>query len=221
MKTILTKIAGLCLVAGMGVASLSAQLPFVCPKTITYYSYMTGGGAGNSFSFLGNEPHNVVFNADNSITVDMGQGVQTFAYSGRNGNDYMWRTKTDGSCYLMSADATVFCKIIKWTVMGITSELLRTYYTSTPQSPGYGSNVPLNSGAGSVNSSSSSPSNNRITCRKCNGKGRVEHNSYPPQYGSTKSYQKWCAECGRSYSSTLGHGHVTCGMCGGRGYTTR
>ncbi len=199
----------------MVTASLRAQLPFSCPTTRTYYSYLSE--TFNSREFLKNEPINVTFNSDNSITVY----GNTYAYSGKDGTAYVWKMNSDGTRYVMARDGSVFTHIMVLNVAGIVFDI-RTLYTIEPMSPGATNNMQNSggnyNGGGNTNTGTSS---SRITCGKCHGKGRVIYNSYPPQYAGTKAYQKWCAECQQSYSSTLGHSHVTCNMCYGKGYTTR
>lgn len=53
-------------------------------------------------------------------------------------------------------------------------------------------------------------------CHNCGGKGNTIHNTYPPTFG-LPSTNVWCSECGRYYSSDIGHSHVQCRYCHGTG----
>lgn len=57
------------------------------------------------------------------------------------------------------------------------------------------------------------------TCSRCNGKGRVRYDSFPPMYG-TKDYKVKCNECGGYFLRSMGHSHISCPQCGGKGYWT-
>ena len=99
-----------------------------------------------------------------------------------------------------------------------------TFWGQTHTSLGLYSQVPVSTGGGASapsqpNYNSGSQQSGRVVCRKCNGKGRVVYDSYPPQYSGSRSYPKYCSECGQTFPSSRGHSHVTCGSCGGRGYT--
>lgn len=73
---------------------------------------------------------------------------------------------------------------------------------------------------GNDNSVSTNSSNQRQPttrqCPYCNGKGRIERNSYPAMYGTT-DYQVYCNECGRYFNRSTGHSHVSCSHCHGTG----
>lgn len=53
-------------------------------------------------------------------------------------------------------------------------------------------------------------------CHNCGGKGNTIYNTYPPTFG-LPSTNVWCSECGRYYSSDIGHSHVSCRYCHGTG----
>lgn len=59
-------------------------------------------------------------------------------------------------------------------------------------------------------------SGNQI-CRKCNGKGTIIVNTYPPQYSGGVTGKKKCYQCNEWFNISLGHSHVTCGACGDTG----
>lgn len=68
----------------------------------------------------------------------------------------------------------------------------------------------------SERSSSSKVSSSTWTCPYCNGKGRVEYNTNPTQFGINTD-KKWCDECGKYYLKSWGHTHITCSHCHGTG----
>lgn len=78
---------------------------------------------------------------------------------------------------------------------------------ATGSGGGYGT------GSGSNNRSNSG----NAYCRRCDGKGEIIKNTYPPQYSGTKDYDKKCYKCNQWFKASLGHCHVTCGSCGGTG----
>lgn len=53
-------------------------------------------------------------------------------------------------------------------------------------------------------------------CQNCNGKGTVAHTSYVPTFGQNLP-DKWCSECGKYYSASAAHSHITCRYCHGTG----
>ena len=53
-------------------------------------------------------------------------------------------------------------------------------------------------------------------CHNCRGKGSTIHNTYPPTFGLPPT-NVWCSECGKYYSSDVGHSHVPCRYCRGTG----
>jgi hypothetical protein len=187
-----------------------AQLPYSCPKTLTYYAFTVDNSAGTSY--LGNEPYSITLNADQSLTVH--ETGETFAYSGCSGGDHMWLIKSDGSCYRMSADGSVFAHVVMWTFFGTTSVLLRTIYTATPMSSGRTSVIPSGGNAGSSGGSSgySSQPVSKSPCPRCGGCGYVIE--YATNYGGY-SKTKYCKECRKEVPYT--HYHQTCPSCKGTG----
>lgn len=53
-------------------------------------------------------------------------------------------------------------------------------------------------------------------CPTCHGAKRVERFTYPSLYGS-EDYKVRCNECGQWFMRSLGHTHVTCPTCHGKG----
>ena len=128
-----------------------------------------------------------------------------YVSQGANGQEYPARY------YLVSNNLDI-AEVLALTFWGQTHTSLILY-----------SQVPVSTGGTSApsqpNYNRGSQQSVRVVCRKCNGKGRVVYDSYPPQYSGSRSYPKYCSECGQTFPSSRGHSHVTCGSCGGRGYT--
>lgn len=57
----------------------------------------------------------------------------------------------------------------------------------------------------------------RETCRRCNGKKRIVINTYPSMFG-LDDYKVRCNECGEYHLRSVGHSHIDCPDCGGKGY---
>lgn len=60
------------------------------------------------------------------------------------------------------------------------------------------------------------PSANK-PCPRCNGKGRIVYDTYPPMFGLQDSKVK-CNECGEYHLKSTGHTHITCPLCHGKGH---
>lgn len=58
------------------------------------------------------------------------------------------------------------------------------------------------------------------TCRRCAGKKRIVYNTYPPMFG-LDDHEVRCNECGEYHLRSVGHSHIDCPDCGGRGYKER
>lgn len=57
----------------------------------------------------------------------------------------------------------------------------------------------------------------RHTCSLCHGQKRIVKDTYPALYGTT-DYKVRCNECGGYFLRSMGHTHITCPQCHGRGY---
>lgn len=57
----------------------------------------------------------------------------------------------------------------------------------------------------------------KIPCSLCKATGRIVRDMYPPMFGleDTKEY---CHECGQYFWRSVGHSHIPCPNCHGRGY---
>lgn len=64
--------------------------------------------------------------------------------------------------------------------------------------------------------SSSSYSSSSKACPQCNGTGRMEYDTNPPQFGINTDKEK-CNECGKVVLKSWGHTHITCKICHGKG----
>lgn len=60
----------------------------------------------------------------------------------------------------------------------------------------------------------------RETCSRCGGKRRIVYNTYPTMFG-TQDHPVRCSECGETHLRSVGHSHITCPDCNGRGYKER
>lgn len=80
------------------------------------------------------------------------------------------------------------------------------------KSGGSSSSTSTSSSTRSSYSSSSSKS-----CPQCNGTGRMEYNTNPPQFGLDNAYKVKCSECGKEVLKSWGHSHITCKICHGKG----
>lgn len=104
---------------------------------------------------------------------------------------------------------------------------LRTYSDPSWNNGWYGNQWDgLNSGAvweyewNDLSSPSNNNQNNGVSheCSRCRGTGRVVLNTYPIQFGNTPDIQVRCPECGEYFMQSVGHTHIDCPQCGGRGY---
>lgn len=57
----------------------------------------------------------------------------------------------------------------------------------------------------------------RETCSRCGGKKRIVYNTYPSMFG-LQDHPVRCSECGETHPRSVGHSHITCPDCNGRGY---
>lgn len=77
--------------------------------------------------------------------------------------------------------------------------------------------------ANSRQSNSQSPNQKgqpvRHDCNLCGGSKRIVKDTYPPLYGA-EDYKVRCNECGGYFMRSMGHTHITCPQCHGRGYFT-
>lgn len=112
-----------------------------------------------------------------------------------------------------------------------TCSLIRKKENSSGNSGSYSPSYPNNGYGGGYNtnnggSSSSSQRQNTVpartqptkhTCSLCNGQRRIIKDTYPSLYGQS-DYQIKCNECGGYFMRSIGHTHITCPQCHGKGY---
>jgi len=126
-----------------------------------------------------------------------------------NGDIYVYKRQ------VAPASATT-CSLIR--KRGRSSE---AYSPSFPNN-GYGGGYTTSSGSSSTssqrqNSTSSRQQPTKHTCSLCKGQRRIVKDSYPSLYGQN-DYQVKCNECGGYFMRSIGHIHITCPQCHGRGY---
>ena len=87
----------------------------------------------------------------------------------------------------------------------------------TPPSQGYGPPPAVLGGNSSQPEKQVREIKTRETCSRCGGKGRIVYNTYPPMFGA-QDHPVRCSECGETHLRSVGHSHITCPDCNGRGY---
>ena len=60
----------------------------------------------------------------------------------------------------------------------------------------------------------------REDCKRCGGKKRIVHNTHTPMFGMNDEKVR-CPECGEYHLRSMGHTHIDCPECNGRGYKER
>lgn len=90
----------------------------------------------------------------------------------------------------------------------------------TPPSQGYGPPPVVIGGNSTQPEKQVREIKTRETCSRCGGKKRIVYNTYPSRFG-LQDHPVRCSECGETHLRSVGHSHITCPDCNGRGYKER
>lgn len=200
-------------------------------KKIQYGDEYTNTGGGQFITFKGNscydsDKHGInVGNGELKYRDDYSNSTKTYT-----GNSYFGNV-----IYRFNSDLTILNIVVN-------SNLIYVYKRTIPPSDAITCTLIKKSSIknttnyrGTENSTYTLPQHNGYTppldngktlktkeirykekCHNCRGKGSTIHNTYPPTFGLPPT-NVWCSECGKYYSSDVGHSHVPCRYCGGTG----
>lgn len=93
-----------------------------------------------------------------------------------------------------------------------------SYFPITSSFTDYHTNNSISNNDENHNNRTKREQRTKHKCLWCNGIGRVVIETKPPMFGQP-DYKVRCSECGEYFLRSWGHAHVTCGHCGGKGYS--
>lgn len=198
----------------------------------------TNTAGGQFITFSGNK----CYDSDKyGISVGNGELSYDKQYSTANTKTYVGSSYFGNVLYRFKSDLSVLNVEVNSSLIYVykrqvapssvtTCSLIRKKGSSGSNVNGY---IPVYSGtsgyAGSYNTTTinntpcknATTTNNRQptkhTCSLCHGQKRIVKDTYPALYGTT-DYKVRCNECGGYFLRSMGHTHITCPQCHGRGY---